>query len=162
WSPGGCHGTARTPSKRSKPNSVPSQIYPSGVCAMAQTAPLKKPSRTVQAVCAYWLMSSDELTAEAILQHTRSALSAVPAPLAMRTIISSDRLSNYRPKHSASAQALQADAIKKMISKNLYPRLQVLEARTLPLTKDANHVISFVDGDGTVTGQVVFGANGKS
>src|SRR5215467_5233922 len=29
--PGGCHGRARTPSKRSSPNSVPSQRYPSGV-----------------------------------------------------------------------------------------------------------------------------------
>src|SRR4029077_1479472 len=62
---GGSQGTARTPSKRSKPNSVPSQRYPSGVCAIAWIWPLVKPSRTFHAVCAYWLTSSDGSNAKA-------------------------------------------------------------------------------------------------
>ena len=52
-SPRGCQRTVRTPSNRSRPDSVPSQRYPSGVWAIDDTGLLKKPSRIVQAVCAY-------------------------------------------------------------------------------------------------------------
>src|SRR5260221_5300571 len=50
---GGCQRTFRIPSKRSKPNSVPSQRYPSGVWAIEVTLPLEKPSRIFHDVWAY-------------------------------------------------------------------------------------------------------------
>src|SRR5215469_14537292 len=48
---------------------------------------LKKPSRTLQAVCAYWLMSSEESRAEAQAQHASrmpANLPALPRTFAMR------------------------------------------------------------------------------
>src|SRR5215469_16717394 len=77
--PGGCHGTGRTPSKRSRPNSVPSQRYPSGVWAIKWSSPLLKPSRTFHDLCAYWLMSSEGSSAEAQTHHARRIEDSVPA-----------------------------------------------------------------------------------
>ena len=48
---GGCHGRTATPSKRSRPVSVPNQRYPSCVCANATICAGTKPSRIFHAVC---------------------------------------------------------------------------------------------------------------
>src|SRR3974377_74923 len=68
------------PSKRSKPESVPSQIYPSFVCAMELIGALKNPSRIVQALCAYWFIASDGLRAERQREHA-AAISTAQAVL---------------------------------------------------------------------------------
>src|SRR5271155_1581109 len=51
---GAVHGTNRTPSKRTRPASVPIHKYPSAVCVIAFGAPAKSPSCIRQAVWVYW------------------------------------------------------------------------------------------------------------
>ncbi len=70
---GGCQATVRTPSKRTSPDSVASQRYPSGVCAIWWIVPATKPSRIFHAVCAYWLTSSDGSSANAVRPQIRAA-----------------------------------------------------------------------------------------
>ena len=52
---GGPHRSKRAPSKRTKPDPVPIQRYPSVVWASESGPPGRYPSRTVQALCAYWV-----------------------------------------------------------------------------------------------------------
>src|SRR4029450_26384 len=74
---GGSHGTALTPSNRRKPNSVPSQRYPSAVCAIDRIMPSETPSPFFHAVCAYWLTSRDGSSAKAQGQPARRMPSAI-------------------------------------------------------------------------------------
>jgi len=52
---GGPHRSKRAPSNRTKPDPVPIQRYPSVVWASESGSPGRYPSRSVQAVCAYWV-----------------------------------------------------------------------------------------------------------
>src|ERR1700686_4350823 len=76
------------PSNRDNPNAVPTQRYPSGVCAMERMEPLTKPSRIFQAVCAYWLTSSAEFSANvqgvAISRPANIALASLPFTVRIR------------------------------------------------------------------------------
>ena len=74
---GGCHGNALTPSKSSNPDCVPSQRYPSGVCAIVEMSPLANPSRALQTVCAYWLMSREGSRANAQAFHETTTSNSV-------------------------------------------------------------------------------------
>src|SRR4030095_2920894 len=78
----GGHGTVRTPSKRSRPESVASQRYPSVVCAIESIFPRVNPSRILQVVCAYWLTSSEGSRPKALLDE-RSTTVANPTPSAV-------------------------------------------------------------------------------
>src|SRR6185503_10906097 len=61
------------------PNSVPSQRYPSGVCAIERMKPLENPSMVFHALCAYWLTSRDGFSAKADAQHERIMPTVSPA-----------------------------------------------------------------------------------
>src|SRR5215469_2719186 len=60
------------PSKRVSPDWVPTQRYPSVVCAIDSTVPSGKPSRIFHDLCAYWLISSAGSRASAQCQANRS------------------------------------------------------------------------------------------
>src|SRR5215467_10138035 len=69
---GEAHGSKREPSKRKRPENVPTQMYPSVVCVIASGAPLKKPSRVSQARWTYRETSCSWASVQRGIDHRAS------------------------------------------------------------------------------------------